>query len=186
MFRPAVFEVARRLSAGRGDLFVDLAGATIRNVSRGVIGVALLQALLIGIGLLAAGVPGAGLITFLALILAVVQIGPTILVIGAIIWAWSSLDTLGAVLFTAYMIPATLIDNVLKPIVMSRGLTTPMPVILVGVIGGTLSHGIIGLFVGPIVLAVAYELLVLWVQRDGDAQGDEAVEAAGTAAEPPS
>jgi predicted PurR-regulated permease PerM len=177
---------ARRIAAGRGDLFVNLAGATIRNVSRGVIGVALLQTLLIGVGLLAAGVPGAGLITFLALILAVIQIGPGILIIGTIIWAWFNLDTLGAALFTAYMIPASLIDNVLRPIVMSHGLSTPMPVILVGVIGGTLSHGIIGLFVGPIVLAVAYELLVLWVRRDDAAPAGEAVEEAGGAATPPS
>ncbi len=176
---------ARRVVGRRGDQFVDLASATIRNVSRGVIGVALLQSLLIGVGLLMAGVPGAGLITFLALVLGVVQIGPGILVLGALIWVWSSLETMEALLFTAYMIPVTLLDNILKPIVMARGLSTPMPVIFVGVISGTLSHGIIGLFVGPIVLAVAYELMILWVNRD---QGDpvrEAVEEATGAAKDP-
>lgn len=169
---------ARRVVDERGDQFVDLAGATIRNVSRGVIGVSLLQSLLIGIGLLAAGVPGAGLITFLALVLGVVQIGPGLLLIGAVIWVWSSLDTLGAVLFTAYIIPVGLIDNILKPIVMAHGLSTPMPVIFIGVIGGTLSHGIIGLFVGPIVLAVVYELIILWVRPDRGREVREAVEEA--------
>ena len=157
---------AKRIVAARGEQFVDLAGATIRNVARGVIGISLLQSLLIGVGLLVAGVPGAGLITFGALILGIVQIGPGILVIGALIWAWMGMDTIGALIFTFYMIPVTLLDNILKPIVMSRGLSTPMLVIFIGVIGGTLAHGIIGLFLGPIVLAVAYELLLFWVRRD--------------------
>jgi len=157
---------AKRLADRRGDLFVDLAGATIRNVARGVIGIALLQSLLIGIGLLVAGVPAAGLLTFIALILGIVQIGPGIVILGAIIWAWTSLDVVGALAFTVYFVPVGLLDNILKPIVMSRGLSTPMLVIFIGGIGGTLAHGIIGLFVGPIILAVVYELLVLWVQGD--------------------
>jgi len=172
LFAPAAHLVsgvrafAERIVGPRGDLFVDLAGNTIRNVARGVIGISLLQSLLIGIGLLVAGVPGAGLITFLALILGIVQIGPGIVVLLAIVWAWTTQDTLVALLFTVYMIPVTLLDNVLKPIVMSRGLTTPMLVIFIGVIGGTLVHGLIGLFIGPIVLAVAYELLVVWVNGE--------------------
>jgi predicted PurR-regulated permease PerM len=172
LFAPAAHLVsgvrafAERVVGPRGDLFVDLAGNTLRNVARGVIGISLLQSLLIGIGLLVAGVPGAGLITFLALILGIVQIGPGIVVLLAIVWAWTTQDTLVALLFTVYMIPVTLLDNVLKPIVMSRGLTTPMLVIFIGVIGGTLVHGLIGLFIGPIVLAVAYELLVVWVNGE--------------------
>lgn len=157
---------ATRIVATRGEEFVDLAGATIRNVARGVIGISILQTLLIGMGLMVAGVPFAGIITFACLILAIVQVGPGILVIGAIIWAWSDMGTVGALIFTVYMVPVMLLDNFLKPIVMSAGLSTPMLVIFIGVIGGTLAHGIIGLFLGPIVLAVAYELLVAWV-RDG-------------------
>lgn len=153
----------KRIIAEQGDRFVDLAGSTIRNVARGIIGVSLLQSLLIGLGLLAAGVPAAGLVTMGALILGILQIGPGILTLPTIIWAWLTLDAGYALLFTAYMAPVTVLDNFLKPIVLAHGLATPMLIIFIGVLGGTLAHGLIGLFVGPIVLAVGYELLLLWV-----------------------
>lgn len=162
----AVAAFSRRLFSRRGDEFVHLAGATIRNVSQGVIGVSLLQTLLAGIGLKAAGVPGASLITFLVLILGIIQIGPSVILIPVIIWSWMTMETTTALVFTAYMVPVNLVDNILRPILMSRGLRTPMLVIFVGAIGGTLSNGIIGLFVGPIVLAVAWDLLVTWVRED--------------------
>ncbi len=76
------------------------------------------------------------------------------------------MDTMTALAFTAYMLPVNLLDNILRPIVLARGMTTPMPVIFVGIVGGTLAHGIIGVFVGPIVLAVAWELLIAWGRRD--------------------
>jgi predicted PurR-regulated permease PerM len=145
---------------------VQLAGATIRNVSQGVIGVSLVQALLAGIGLMAASVPGASLIAFFVLILGIIQIGPSVILIPVIIWSWITMDTATALIFTVYMVPVNLIDNILRPILMSRGLATPMLVIVVGAIGGTLSNGIIGLFIGPIVLAVAWELLVTWVHDE--------------------
>jgi predicted PurR-regulated permease PerM len=135
-------------------------------VSQGVIGVSLLQALLAGIGLMAAGVPGASLIAVFVLILGIIQIGPSVILIPVIIWSWMTMETTAAVIFTAYMVPVNLIDNILRPIVMTRGLATPVLVIIVGAVGGTLSDGIIGLFVGPIVLAVAWELLVTWVRED--------------------
>ena len=156
----------RRLISKRGEDFLQLAGATIRNVSQGVIGVSLLQALLAGIGLMAAGVPSASLITAGVLILGIIQIGPSLILIPVIIWSWITMGTTAALIFTAYMVPVNLLDNVLRPIVMTRGLTTPMLVILIGVIGGTLFHGIIGLFVGPIVLAVAWDLLITWMRED--------------------
>jgi predicted PurR-regulated permease PerM len=159
----------------RGKPFVDLAAATIRNVARGVIGIALLQALLLGMGFLVAGIPGAGLLTIICLFLGIIQIGPAIVVIASIVWAWMDMSTVSALIFTVYMIPAMLLDNFLKPIVMSRGLSTPMVVIFVGVIGGTLAHGIIGLFIGPIVLAVAYEVVVYWVRGDAKASPAPAV-----------
>jgi predicted PurR-regulated permease PerM len=161
----AVF-LHRRVSQ-RGSEFMQLAGATIRNVSQGVIGVSLLQALLAGIGLTAAGVPGASLIAFGVLVLGIIQIGPTLIIIPVIIWSWMTMETWTALIFTAYMVPVNLIDNILRPIIFARGLKTPMLVIIVGVIGGTLSNGIIGLFVGPIVLAVTWDLLVAFV-RDND------------------
>ena len=161
----AVKSFARKLNPERGEEFVVQAAATIRAVSRGVIGISVLQALLAGLGLMAAGVPQASLIAFAVLILGIIQIGPTIVIVPVIIWSWTAMETGSALLFTAYMIPVNLIDNILRPIVMGRGLKTPMLVILIGVIGGTLAYGITGLFLGPIVLAVIWELLVAWIKE---------------------
>jgi predicted PurR-regulated permease PerM len=161
----SVKNVLSRLAAARGEEFVDLAGATIRNVSRGIIGIAILQALLAGIGLLFAGVPAAGLFSFLVLVLGIFQIGPSVILLPLIIWSWFAMNTTMAVLFTLYMVPVNLLDNILRPLV-AKGLSTPMPVILIGVLGGTLVHGMIGLFVRPIVLSIAWQLLVVWT-RDG-------------------
>ena len=159
---------SRRLAANRGEAFVDLAGATIRTVARGVIGISALQAFFVGIGLMVAGIPGASLLTSAVLILGIVQIGASIVMIPLIIWSWFTMETTSALLFTAYMIPVGLMDNLLKPLVMGRGLNTPMLVILIGVMGGVLSYGITGLFLGPIVLAVIWELLVAWIkEREG-------------------
>lgn len=155
---------ATRLIAPRGAEFVDLAGATIRNVSRGVIGVALLQALLAGIILYLAGIPGAGLIAFGILLLCIVQIGAAPVLLPVLVWIWMTHPTTFSLLLTALLVPVGLIDNVLKPILMARGLTTPMLVILAGVIGGTLTHGLVGLFLGPVVLSVFYELVVAWTR----------------------
>jgi predicted PurR-regulated permease PerM len=167
---PSLANAARALSSRidgtRAEGFVELAGATIRNVSRGVIGISLLQALLAGIGLMVAGVPAAGLITLAVLILGIIQIGPSVILIPVIVWSWITMDMAKALMLTAYLVPVNLLDNVLRPIVLAHGLTTPMPVIFVGVIGGTLAHGVIGLFVGPVVLAVAWELLVAWTRGE--------------------
>ena len=166
----AVRKFSRRVASGRGEEFVRLAGATIRSVSRGVIGISVLQALLVGVGLLVAGIPGSSLITFAVLILGIIQIGPSIILIPLIIWVWFSMETSAALLFTAYMIPVNLLDNILRPLVMGHGLTTPMPIILFGVIGGTIAYGITGLFLGPIVLAVFWELLSAWLRESENAQ----------------
>ena len=159
----SVKNIFGRVAAGRGEEFVDLAGATIRNISRGIIGIAILQALLAGIGLLFAGVPAAGLFSFLVLLLGVIQIGPSVILVPLIVWSWFAMDTTTAILFTLYMVPVNLLDNILRPLV-AKGLKTPMLVILIGVLGGTLVHGIMGLFVGPIVLSIAWQLLAVWTQ----------------------
>ena len=158
--------IFRRIARRRGDEFVSLAGATVRSLARGVIGVSLLQALLVGIGLMVAGVPAAGLFSFLVLILGIVQIGPLIVTGPLVIWSWTTMDLGGALIFSAYMLPVTILDNFLRPFVMAHGLKTPMLIILVGVIGGVLTHGVIGLFIGPIVLAIAWELLMAWAQEE--------------------
>jgi len=165
MLVDAIKKFSHRLSSERGEEFVNQAAATIRAVSRGVIGVSVLQALLAGMGLMVAGVPHASLITFAVLIFAIVQIGPSIILIPVIIWSWTVMETTSALLFTMYMVPVNLLDNVLRPVVMGRGLKTPMLVILIGVVGGTLAYGFIGLFLGPIVLAVMWELFVTWISE---------------------
>jgi predicted PurR-regulated permease PerM len=168
---PAIIEAVkkflRRLVPERGEEFANLAGATIRAVSRGVIGISVLQALLAGIGLMIAGVPAASVITSAVLIFGIIQIGPAIVLVPVVIWSWFAMEPASALLFTAYMVPVNLLDNILKPIVMGRGLKTPMVVILIGLLGGTLAYGITGLFLGPIVLAVIWELLVAWI-REGE------------------
>jgi predicted PurR-regulated permease PerM len=161
----ALRSVLRTVAAGRGERFVHIAGATIRAVSRGVIGISVLQAFFAGLGVIALGIPGASLITSAVLILGILQIGPSIVLIPLIIWSWIAFDTKTALLFTAYMIPVTLLDNILRPLVMGRGLDAPMLIILIGVIGGTISYGITGLFLGPIVLTVLWELSVTWIRE---------------------
>jgi predicted PurR-regulated permease PerM len=160
---------SRRLASRRGEKFVQLAGATIRAVSRGVIGISALQAFLAGLGLMVAGIPGASLITSAVLILGILQIGPSIILIPLIIWSWTAMETSAALLFTLYMIPVILLDNILRPLVMARGLDTPILIVLIGVIGGTVSYGVTGLFLGPIILAVIWELTVAWIRERGSA-----------------
>ena len=156
--------LAERIAGPRGRHFLGIAMSTIRNVANGVIGIALLQAALLGVGMAVAGIPFAGAITFAALVLAIVQIGPNPVMIPVIIWAWSSLPASVAAIYTAYTAPLLVFDNVLRPMVMARGLQTPMIIIVVGVICGTLAGGLIGLFVGPIVLAVFYDLVTAWLE----------------------
>jgi predicted PurR-regulated permease PerM len=167
---PALVEsiknILRHLAGARGAMFVDMAGATVRTISRGIIGVAVLQALLAGIGLIIAGVPAAGLISFLVLLLGIVQIGPSIILLPLVVWSWFAMDATSAVLFSLYMIPVNLLDNVLRPLVMVKGLGTPIWIILLGVFGGTIAHGMIGLFVGPVVLSIAWQLIVLWTRTE--------------------
>jgi predicted PurR-regulated permease PerM len=167
---PALVEsiknILRHLAGARGTMFVDMAGATVRTISRGVIGVAVLQALLAGIGLIIAGVPAPGLISFLVLFLGIIQIGPSIILVPLVIWSWFAMDATSAVLFSLYMIPVNFLDNVLRPLVMAKGLGTPIWIILLGVFGGTIVHGMIGLFVGPVVLSIAWQLIVLWTRNE--------------------
>ena len=149
-----------------------LAGATIRNVSRGVVGISLLQALLAGVGFSVAGIPGASLMTSEVLVLGIIQIGPSVLIIPVIIWCWMSMDTATALLFTIYMIPVNLLDNVLRPIVMgtrsrhAHGRHSRL--------AWSAAHFIWnpGLFLGPITLAVIWELMAAWINQGN---GGEAV-----------
>jgi len=161
----AVRTLSQRILPTRGQELLKLAGATIRNVSQGVIGIAFLQAILAGLGFLVAGVPGSGLLALAVLISGILQV-QGLVVIPVLIWVWTSMQTTTALALTAYLAPVGLINNVLGPIVMAHGLKTPILVIFVGLMGGAVAHGIIGLFIGPIVLAVTWELIVAWFKHE--------------------
>ncbi|MFK4726671.1 putative PurR-regulated permease PerM [Bradyrhizobium niftali] len=155
-----------RIVPEQSEHFLDLAGATIRAVAQGVIGIAVIQALLAGIGFKLAGIPIAGLLALLVLLLSIVQIGGAIIMLPVIIWIWTDKDVTTALMLTLFLGIVSILDNILKPMVMGRGLTTPTLVILIGVIGGTIGHGILGLFIGPIILSVSWELAVAWIRTD--------------------
>lgn len=152
-----------RVIGARGPAMVELAQKTIRNVAKGILGVAFIQSILFALGVFIAGVPGAGLLTVVALLLAMVQIGVGPLAIGVIVYAWATMDTLPAVLLTVWMLITTLSDNVLKPILLGRGASVPMAVIFLGAIGGFMLSGFIGLFTGAVVLSIGYVLMQDWM-----------------------
>jgi predicted PurR-regulated permease PerM len=158
-------KVARRLAPDRGDELVELTATTVQSVTRGILGVASIQAFLAGIGMLAVGLPFAGVWALLVFLAAVVQI-PALLVLGPIIvYVFATSSTLVAVLFCVWALAVSLSDNVLKPILLGRGVDVPMLVIFVGAIGGFILGGIIGLFVGAVLLAVGYTLFNAWVEH---------------------
>jgi len=155
-----------KLASERGVRLVELAAKTVRTVSIGVVGVAILQALLVGIGLFVIGVPWAGLFAAAVLVLCILQIPLILLVLPLIVWIFWEMPLAKAVFALLYLVPVTLLDNVLRPLLVSRGLRTPLSVIFVGLIGGALAFGFAGLFVGPITLAVIWELANEWIEED--------------------
>jgi predicted PurR-regulated permease PerM len=161
----AVRTLSQRILPTRGQELLKLAGATIRNVSQGVIGISLLQAIFAGLGFLVAGLPGSGLLALAVLISGILQV-QGLVVLPVLVWVWASMPTTTALVLTAYLLPVGLLNNVLGPIVMAHGLKTPMLVIFIGLMGGAVAHGIIGLFIGPIVLAVTWELIAAWMKHE--------------------
>ena len=159
----AITEVTMRIMGNRGAETVNNAELTIRNVARGILGIAFIQSFLAGIGFLVAGIPGAGLWALISFILAIVQIGVGPVVIGVLIYSFISLGTMPSILLTLWCAPLLVIDNVLKPILLGRGAPVPMLVIFLGAIGGFISFGIIGLFVGAVVLSLGYNLFLVWL-----------------------
>jgi predicted PurR-regulated permease PerM len=155
--------LATRLAADRGPEFTELASRTISNVALGIVGVSIVQTALISVGFLAIDMPGAGLAAFVVLILCVIQVGPGLVSLVAIVYAFSALDPLPATIFTIWTLAMTLIDSVLKPIVFGRGATVPTLVVFLGAIGGMLAYGLIGLFVGAVVLSLGFKLYESWL-----------------------
>lgn len=158
--------VTRFAGEKRGEDIITLGTATIRGVMQGVIGVAVIQAVLSAMGMLIVGVPAVGLWAGLVLVCAIAQL-PPILILGPIAaWVFSFAETMPAVLFLIWAVLVSASDGVLKPILMGRGVDAPMLVILIGALGGMMLSGIIGLFVGAVVVAITYTLFMSWVEDD--------------------
>jgi predicted PurR-regulated permease PerM len=159
-------KLAHRLSGDHGVALLSLSEKTVRSVAVGVIGIAFIQAVLAGIGMLIAGVPAAGLLAIITLVLGIAQLPPLLVLIPVTIYLFSG-DSIGiAIFFLAWSIMVAASDLVLKPLLLGRGVDAPMMVILLGAIGGMLVFGIVGLFIGAVVLAVAYKLLQAWIEMD--------------------
>ena len=160
-------KTARRVGGERAVGAVDLAGGAIRGVALGVGVTALVQSLLGGLGLAVAGVPGAGLLTAVMFMLCIAQIGPFPVLLLAVVWVFWSGDTTWGVVLAIWSLVVGTLDNVLRPVLIRMGADLPLLLIFAGVIGGLLSFGLVGIFVGPVILAVAYTLLVAWVDDTG-------------------
>ena len=159
--------IGARLGGARGEAAIDLATQTIRSVAAGVVGVAVVQSVLAGAGLFLANVPAAGLWTALVLVLAVAQLPTALIMVPAIFYVVATSDsTLTQVLFTIWSLVVAPIDHFLKPLFLGRGMKVPVPVILVGAIGGMVRHGIIGLFVGTVVLSIGYHIFTAWMGQE--------------------
>jgi predicted PurR-regulated permease PerM len=153
----------RKLADEQGDRMVVLAGGAIRGVALGVVVTALVQSALGGIGLAIAGVPFAGVLTAIMFALCIAQLGPLLVLLGATAWGYYSLGAGWGTFLLVWALVVGLMDNVLRPLLIKRGADLPLLLIFAGVIGGLVAFGIVGIFVGPVVLAVAYTLLDDWV-----------------------
>lgn len=158
----------RKLAGSRGDEFADVTDKTVGNVVKGILGVALIQSLLIGAGLLIADVPYAGLLTLLIFVFSVLQLPPVIVMIPILIYLFSVNEVLASVLWTIYFFLAGLSDNVLKPILLGKKAPVPMLVIFIGVIGGFILQGFIGLFTGAVIMSIGYKLFTAWINSGED------------------
>ena len=161
---------SRLAGTASGETLARLVLSTIRAVALGVVGVAAIQALLIGLALLLAGIPFAGVLAIIAFVVGIVQVPALIVTLPVIIYIWASgqYGSGAAIVYTIILVLTGLVDNVLKPLMLGRGVDVPMPVILLGALGGMASGGILGMFVGPVVLALGYKLFTNWVGSHPD------------------
>ncbi|MBI5586168.1 MAG: AI-2E family transporter YdiK [Deltaproteobacteria bacterium] len=170
----SVLGFGRRLAGQRGEESVRLAGQAIRGIALGVVVTALAQSMLGGIGLLVTGVPFSPVLTALMFILAIAQIGPLPVLGVAVGWLYWSGSPVGGTVLLLFTVVVGTMDNILRPYLIKKGADLPLLLIFAGVIGGLMAFGIIGIFIGPVVLAVAYTLTAAWVM--GEAPASPAVE----------
>jgi len=168
----AMKRLATRLAGDGGEPMLNLSTATIRSVAVGVIGIAFIQAVLGGLGMMFAGVPAAGLLAIIILVLAIAQLPPILVLLPVIFYVFSAESTTVAVIFMIWSIFVSMSDAVLKPMLLGRGVDAPMLVILLGAIGGMITSGIVGLFIGAVILALGYNLFGVWIKWGDSADGD--------------
>ena len=156
---------AHRLAGDRGEIVMILAARTVRGVALGVVVTALVQATAGGIGLAVAGVPAVALLSAVMFILCLVQLGPALIMFPAAIWLFWSGHTIGGALLFLWAIMVSTIDNFLRPMLIRKSVDIPTLLIFPGVIGGLMALGIVGVFIGPVILAVTYSLISAWVQE---------------------
>jgi predicted PurR-regulated permease PerM len=165
--------IAKRISPNRGQHLTDLSIATIRSVTNGVIGVGVIQGALAGVGFFVMGIPHAGLLTAVVLITSIIQVPALLIIVPIVVWVFSFAAPVPAVIFAIYMLIAALSDNVLKPILLGRGVDLPAIVVLFGALGGMIAYGIIGLFLGAIILGLGYTIISDWLQADATAAAED-------------
>lgn len=170
--RAGILSFARRLAGANGEAVAILAAKAIRSVALGIVLTALIQAALAGIGLVISGVPAAALLTAVTLMLCLAQLGPVLVMVPAVIWLYMSGSTLWGTVLLVFTILAMTVDNVIRPLFITRGANLPLIMVFAGVIGGLVAFGIVGLFIGPVVLAVTYTLLKAWVQTGAPAEAE--------------
>ncbi|KLN97259.1 AI-2E family transporter YdiK [Moellerella wisconsensis] len=163
---------ATRLAGIRGDAAVVLAAQSIRAVALGVVVTALVQAVVGGIGLAVSGIPYAAIFTIILFVCCVAQLGPLLVMVPSVIWLFWTGDTTWAIILAVWSAVVATMDGVLRPWLIKMGADLPMVLILIGVIGGILSFGMIGLFIGPVVLAVSYSLLRAWMNEVAEPSND--------------
>jgi predicted PurR-regulated permease PerM len=165
-----VVRFARRLAGEQGERAARLSGQAIRAIALGIVVTALVQSIVGGLGLAIAGVPHAAILTAIMFLLGVAQIGAVPVMVGAVVWLYWHDQTLWGTVMVVWTVITGTLDNFIRPILIKKGADLPLLLVFAGVLGGVLAFGIIGLFVGPVVLAVSYTLFVAWVEGEGPAE----------------
>jgi predicted PurR-regulated permease PerM len=165
--------IAKKISPNRGQYLADISIATIRSVTNGVIGVAVIQGVLAGIGLFVMGIPHAGLLAAIVLITSIIQIPAALIILPIVVWVFSFAAPVPATIFAIYMVFAALSDNVLKPVLLGRGVDLPAIIVLFGALGGMIAYGVVGLFLGAVILGLGYTIISDWLQASDDGAAAE-------------
>jgi predicted PurR-regulated permease PerM len=161
----AAIKIFKKLAGENGDHYAIITVATIRSVVKGILGVAVIQAIMAGLGFFIAGVPYAGVWTVACLFFAIIQVGAGPIAIPIMIYMFSAADTLTATLLAIWLVITLISDNILKPLLLGRGAPAPMLVVFLGAIGGFISNGFLGLFLGAVILTIGYKLFMVWLEE---------------------